>query len=149
MEASLEELKEKKTNPKVLNPEMPILTVNNHWAMRMIMRNTLKLIGYENVIEAEDGILAREIIDRSKKIEFVISELNMSQMFGMDLLAWVRSNQEVNNIPFLIITTEADKDSVKELITKNMNYIVKPISVQKLKENIEKCLLKSEHNGSA
>ncbi len=130
---------------KVIQPKIRILTVDDFPTMRKIIRNLLKQIGYENVIEADDGATAKQVLERNDSIEFIISDWNMPQMTGLELLKWVRSNPKVKHLPFLMITAEAEKDNIVEAVKAGVsNYIVKPFSAAVLKGKIDKILTKGK-----
>lgn len=128
---------------EIIRPKMKILAVDDFPTMRKIVRNLLKQIGYENVIDADDGITAKEVLETNDSIEFIISDWNMPQMTGLELLKWVRSNDKVKHLPFLMITAEAEKDNIIEAVKSGVNnYIVKPFSAGTLKEKMDKVLIK-------
>ncbi len=128
---------------KVIKPKMKILTVDDFPTMRKIIRNLLKQIGYENVIDADDGSTAKDLLQRNDSVEFIISDWNMPQMTGLELLKWVRSQPNLKQLPFLMITAEAEKDNIIEAVKAGVsNYIVKPFSAQVLKDKIDKIFLK-------
>ena len=122
--------------------KMRILVVDDFATMRKVIRNLLRQIGYQEVIEAENGISAlREL--RSQKIDFIISDWNMPNMSGIDFLRAVRADSELSNIPFLMVTAESLKENVVEAVKAGVsNYIVKPFTAEVLSEKIEKIIEK-------
>jgi two-component system chemotaxis response regulator CheY len=100
----------------------------------------LKQSGYENITEAEDGVAAMNVL-KSTKIDFVISDWNMPNMTGIELLRAVRSDNELCAMPFLMVTAESLKDNVVEAVKAGVsNYIVKPFTAEVLGEKIDKIL---------
>lgn len=121
---------------------MRILVVDDFSTMRRIIKNILKQIGYNNIIEADDGTTAWEILNR-EKIDFVIADWNMPKMKGIDLLRKVRDSEEFEDLPFLMVTAEAQQENLVEAIqAKVSNYVVKPFTPDVLSQKIEKILEK-------
>ncbi len=117
---------------------MNILVVDDFATMRRIVRNILKQLGYSNIFEADDGSSAVEIL-KKEKIQFIISDWNMPQMPGIELLKTVRSTEEWKSLPFLMVTAEGQKENVLEAVKyKVSNYIVKPFTPEVLMEKINK-----------
>lgn len=118
--------------------KMHILVVDDFSTMRRIVKNILKQLGYLNITEADDGTTALEVL-RREKINFIISDWNMPQMSGLELLKAVRSSEEWKEIPFLMVTAEGQKDHVIEAVKHRVNnYIVKPFTPEVLSEKIKK-----------
>ena len=123
-----------------VNKNIKILVVDDFATMRKVIRNLLKQSGYENIAEAEDGVAAMNVL-KSTKIDFVISDWNMPNMTGIELLRAVRSNNELSAMPFLMVTAESLKENVVEAVKAGVsNYIVKPFTAEVLGEKIEKIL---------
>ncbi len=122
----------------MINLQIKILVVDDFSTMRRIVKNILRQLGYENIVEADDGTSAWEIL-RSEKIDFIISDWNMPQMSGIELLKNVRNSEEWKNLPFLMVTAEGQKENVIEAVKHKVNnYIVKPFTPETLKEKISK-----------
>jgi two-component system chemotaxis response regulator CheY len=118
--------------------KMNILVVDDFATMRRIVRNILKQLGYENIHEADDGASALEVLKR-EKIHFIISDWNMPQMSGIELLKTVRATEEWKDLPFLMVTAEGQKEYVIEAVKNKVNnYIVKPFTPETLMEKISK-----------
>ncbi len=129
----------------VINPEMKILAVDDFPTMRKIIRNLLRQIGYENVVEADDGATAVKILEKQDDVAFIISDLSMPQMTGLDFLRWVRSNSKCKHIPFIMITAEAEKSKIVEAEKAGVSScIVKPFSSVNLREKMQSILSKEE-----
>ena len=118
--------------------KMSILVVDDFATMRRIVRNILKQLGYENIHEADDGASAVEVLKR-EKIQFIISDWNMPQMSGIELLKTVRATEAWKDLPFLMVTAEGQKENVIEAVKNKVNnYIVKPFTPEVLMEKISK-----------
>ena len=120
------------------NKEMRILVVDDFSTMRRIIKNILRQLGFNNIIEADDGSSAWETLNKDK-IDFVISDWNMPNMPGIELLRKVRSSEEFANLPFLMVTAEAQQENIIEAVqAKVSNYIVKPFTAETLGQKIDK-----------
>jgi len=125
-----------------IDKNMRILVVDDFATMRKVIKNLLRQTGYQNVTEAEDGVVALKEL-RSQKIDFVISDWNMPNMTGIELLRAVRADSELSSLPFLMVTAESLKDNVLEAVKAGVsNYIVKPFTAEVLSEKIEKIIEK-------
>ena len=121
-----------------IDTKMKVLVVDDFSTMRRIVKNILRQLGFENIVEADDGENAVRKLE-SERIDFVVSDWNMPNMSGLDLLKWVRSHDEFKDLPFLMVTAEAQKENVLEAVkAKVSNYIVKPFTAETLSEKIEK-----------
>ena len=121
-----------------VNKNLKILIVDDFATMRKVIRNLLKQGGFENVVEAEDGLAALKIL-KSQQVDFIISDWNMPNMSGLELLKAVRGDDELKALPFLMATAEALKDNVVAAVKAGVsNYIVKPFTAEVLNEKIEK-----------
>ena len=122
----------------MINFGMKVLIVDDFSTMRRIVKNTLRQIGFTNIEEAEDGQKAydRLIVE---KFDFVVSDWNMPNMTGIDLLRKVRATPQIKDIPFLMVTAEAKQENIVEAIKAGVsNYIVKPFTVATLDEKVKK-----------
>ena len=125
-----------------IDKNMRILVVDDFATMRKVIKNLLRQTGYQNVTEAEDGVVALEEL-RSQKIDFIISDWNMPNMTGIELLRAVRADSELSSLPFLMVTAESLKENVVEAVKAGVsNYIVKPFTAEVLSEKIEKIIEK-------
>ena len=122
----------------MVEKNIKILVVDDFATMRKVVRNLLKQVGYEDIIEAEDGVMALKAL-RSQKIDFVISDWNMPNMTGYELLKAVRADAELAKTPFLMVTAEALQDNVVAAVKAGVSdYIVKPFTAEVLNEKIIK-----------
>ncbi len=117
---------------------MRILVVDDFSTMRRIVRNILRQLGMNNVVEADDGVSAWDVLN-SDKIDFIVSDWNMPNMTGIELLRKVRESEEFGNLPFLMVTAEAQQENILEAVqAKVSNYIVKPFTADTMKQKIDK-----------
>ncbi|HPC02738.1 MAG TPA: chemotaxis response regulator CheY [Syntrophales bacterium] len=125
-----------------MDKNMKILVVDDFATMRKVVRNLLKQVGYENIAEAEDGAIALRIL-KSQKVDFVISDWNMPNMNGLELLKAVRADGDLAKTPFLMVTAEALQENVIAAVKAGVsNYIVKPFTAEVLNEKIKKIVEK-------
>jgi len=126
----------------MLDQNMKILVVDDFSTMRRIIKNILREIGYNNVGEADDGTTALEKL-RAGKFDFVVTDWNMPNMPGIELLKAIRSDAELKDTPVLMVTAEAAKENVVTAVQAGVNnYIVKPFTAAALKERIDLILQK-------
>ena len=118
------------------------LIVDDFSTMRRIVRNLLKEIGFSNAEEAEDGVVALNLL-RTSKFDFVVSDINMPNMDGFALLKQVRADESLKGIPFLMVTAEAKKEDIVNAAQNGANgYIVKPFTKATLEEKVQKIMQK-------
>ena len=121
---------------------MKILIVDDFKTMRRIIKNILKQLGYNNILEADDGSSALTLLKR-EKVDFIVSDWNMPKMSGLDLLKAIRSDEKLKSIPFLMVTAEAKKENIVIALQSGVNnYIVKPFTTETLKEKIDEIFSK-------
>lgn len=123
-----------------MDSNIKILVVDDFATMRKVVRNLLKQGGYDDIVEAEDGVMALKAL-KSQKIDFVVSDWNMPNMSGLELLKAVRADPELAKTPFLMVTAEALQDNVVAAVKAGVNnYIVKPFTAEVLNEKIKKII---------
>jgi len=106
--------------------------------MRHIITNILNELGYTNLIEAENGRRALEILD-SQRIDFVITDWNMPEVSGLELLLKIRSSKTHPKLPVLMVTAEAMQESIIAAAQAGVNnYIIKPFDANTLAAKIAK-----------
>lgn len=126
------------------NPNTKFLVVDDFSTMRRIVRNLLKELGYANVDEAEDGVIALSKL-KGGDFEFVVSDWNMPNMDGLTLLQQIRSTPELSSLPVLMVTAEAKKENIIAAAQAGANgYIVKPFTAITLEEKLAKIFEKLE-----
>lgn len=118
--------------------KMRVLVVDDFATMRRIIKNILRQLGFTNIVEADDGTTAWETLNKDN-IDFIISDWNMPKMSGIELLRKVRSSEEFADLPFLMVTAEAQQENIIEAVqAKVSNYIVKPFTPDTLSQKIDK-----------
>ena len=122
--------------------DMKFLIVDDFSTMRRIVRGLLKEIGYNNAEEAEDGAVALNML-RNAKFDFVVSDINMPNMNGFELLNEIKKDESLKHLPVLMVTAEARKeDIVRAAQDGAAGYIVKPFSKATLEEKVQKIMQK-------
>jgi len=126
--------------------DLKFLIVDDFSTMRRIVRNLLKELGYNNADEAEDGQIALGKL-RSGLFNFVVSDINMPNMNGFELLREIRADEQLKKLPVLLVTAEAKKEDIVLAAQIGANgYIVKPFTKATLEEKLTKIVQKM--NGS-
>ena len=117
--------------------KIPILVVDDFQTMRRIVKTCLKQLGFENTVEAVDGQDALAKLDTGE-FKLIISDWNMPNMMGIDLLRNVKSNDKLKTIPFIMITAEGQKENIIEAAKAGVsNYIVKPFTADVLQQKLD------------
>ena len=125
------------------NPEsLKFLVVDDFSTMRRIVKGLLKDMGCNNADEAEDGVQALAKL-RTQPFDFVVSDINMPNMTGFELLAAIKADDALKHLPVLMVTAEARKEDIV-LAAKSgaAGYIVKPFTKATLEEKVQKILQK-------
>jgi two-component system chemotaxis response regulator CheY len=118
--------------------DMKILIVDDFATMRRIVKNILVQLGYKQIIEADDGTTAVDVL-KQEKVDLIISDWNMPKMTGLDLLKHVRADDDMKDTPFIMVTAEAQQDNIIMAVkAKVSQYIVKPFTAETLGEKIDK-----------
>ena len=123
-----------------MDTSIKILIIDDFATMRRILKNILKQLGFKNLVEADDGTTALNVLE-SQKIDLIISDWNMPKMTGLELLKKVRASTEYKKTPFLMVTAEAQKQNVIEAVQAGVsNYVVKPFTAEAISDKLEKIL---------
>jgi two-component system chemotaxis response regulator CheY len=118
--------------------KMKVLVVDDFPTMRRLIRNILRQIGFTNISGAEDGRVALALL-KNDAHDFVITDWNMPNMSGLDLIKGIRGDDDLKDIPILMVTAEAGKENIVEAAKAGVtNYIVKPFTVEAMQEKINK-----------
>jgi two-component system chemotaxis response regulator CheY len=126
-----------------MGAEPRFLIVDDFSTMRRIVRNLLKEIGFANAEEAEDGAVALSML-RASKFDFVVSDITMPNMNGLELLQSIRADDALKNVPVLMVTAEAKKEDIVLAAQTGANgYIVKPFTKAMLEEKVQNILQKT------
>ena len=120
--------------------DLRFLVVDDFATMRKIVYNLLKELGFSRIDEAEDGVAALKQL-RTGNYDFVVSDWNMPNMTGIDLLRAIRADPGLKNLPVLMITAEAKKENILEAAQAGASgYVVKPFTAAVLDEKLNKIL---------
>lgn len=129
-------------------PNTKFLVVDDFSTMRRIIRNLLKELGYTNVDEAEDGVMALSKL-RNEQFDFVVSDWNMPNMDGLTMLKAIRADPALSKLPVLMVTAEAKKENIIAAAQAGASgYVVKPFTAVTLDEKLSKIFEKLQKAGS-
>ena len=119
-----------------------ILVTDDSPSMRMTIVNALKIIGYTNVTEAENGAIGFQKLEAesggAEPFGLVFSDQNMPDCTGLEFLRKVRALPKYSKLPFIMITSEIDKSMITDLVQSGAsNYLAKPFNGDQLKAKLE------------
>ncbi|MDH3632714.1 MAG: chemotaxis response regulator CheY [Gammaproteobacteria bacterium] len=121
-----------------MNKDINILIVDDFSAMREIIRNLLHELGFDNTSEADDGQTALPML-KTGKFDFLVTDWSMPEMDGLTLLKTVRADEQLSDLPVLMVTAEAKREQIVDAAEAGVNaYIVKPFTAETLKEKIDR-----------
>ena len=121
-----------------MDKNMKILIVDDFSTMRRIIKNLLRDLGFNDTTEADDGQTALPML-KTGKFDFLVTDWNMPGMDGLELLKAVRADDNLKDMPVLMVTAEAKREQIVVAAQSGVNgYIVKPFTAITLKEKIEK-----------
>ena len=121
-----------------VSKDITILLAEDAAIMRKIEIKTLKALGFKNIIEAKDGNEAVAYLEQKPKIDLVISDWNMPNMDGYDLVVWMRSQESCKDIPFLMATGQGEKKQEKKALEAGVSsFIAKPFDENNLNNKIK------------
>ncbi|MEY4757101.1 MAG: hypothetical protein RL459_1895 [Pseudomonadota bacterium] len=122
--------------------ELRFLVVDDFSTMRRIVRNLLKESGYSEADEAEDGVVALNKL-RNSRFDFVVSDINMPNMNGFELLVEIKKDEKLKHLPVLMVTAEARKEDIVLAAQQGAaGYIVKPFTKATLEDKVANILKK-------
>ena len=117
---------------------MKVLVVDDFTTIRRVLRNVLKDLGFTNISEADDGKSALKEL-KKEKFDLILCDLNMPEMSGLELLIKIRADDEMKDVPFVMVTAEAQKENIIEAVKAGVSsYIVKPFTVETVNEKLSK-----------
>jgi len=120
---------------------MKVLVVDDSSTMRRIIVNTLSRLGYKDVVQGADGVEAWDALQKNSDIGVVITDWNMPNMNGLELVKKIRAEDRYEDVPIIMVTTEGGKAEVITALKAGVNnYIVKPFTPQVLKEKLQAVL---------
>lgn len=119
-------------------PNTKILVVDDMLTMRKLVIKICKELGFSDIVEASDGAKAFELISSTQPgFGLVISDWNMPQCTGLDLLKRVRVDSRFSQLPFLMVTAEAEQHQIMEAVKAGVSgYVIKPFTGDQLKEKL-------------
>ena len=125
----------------MFSKESKILVVDDMGAMRMRVINQLKSIGFLNVEQAADGLEAFNLIQKTQgtanPFELILSDWNMPQMSGIELLETLRANPKYTSLAFVMMTAEGEKLQVIRAVKSGVtDYLVKPVDKHILEQKL-------------
>jgi len=121
-----------------MDKNMKILIVDDFSTMRRIIKNLLRDLGFNDTTEADDGQTALPML-QTGKFDFLVTDWNMPGMDGLTLLKTVRADENLKDMPVLMVTAEAKREQIVVAAQAGVNgYIVKPFTAVTLKEKIDK-----------
>jgi len=115
-----------------------ILIVDDFYTLRLSLRNILTQLGFESVDDAADG---KEAVEKLKEnnYDLVISDVDMPNMNGFELLDYIKADERLKNIPVMFITAEAEKEKIIRSIQAGLDaYITKPFTITTLQQKLDK-----------
>ncbi len=116
---------------------MKLLVVDDSSTMRRIIKNTLARLGHKDILEGADGVEGWRELDANPDIDMLITDWNMPEMNGLELVKKVRADDRFKDLPIIMVTTEGGKAEVITALKAGVNnYIVKPFTPQVLKEKL-------------
>ncbi len=130
---------------------MKILVVDDFSTMRRIVRNLLVELGFSNPLiqEADDGESAIAML-RSTPFDLVVTDWNMPNMTGIDLLRAIRAEPSLKGMPVLMVTAENNRDQIIAAAQAGVNgYVVKPFTAITLKEKLGKIFERIAASGAS
>ncbi len=127
--------------------QMKFLVVDDFSTMRRIVRGLLKEMGMSHADEAEDGAIALHML-KNNKYDFVVSDINMPNMNGFELLKAIKADPDLKSLPVLMVTAEARKEDIVLAVQSGAaGYIVKPFTKATLEDKVIKIMQKRAAGG--
>ena len=120
---------------------MKFAVVDDSSTMRRIIVNTLKGMGHTDIVQGEDGLEGWKVIDANPDVDIILTDWNMPNMNGLDLVIKIRSDDRFTKTPIVMVTTEGGKKEVIIAMKAGVNnYIVKPFTPDVLRKKLESVL---------
>ena len=124
----------------MMDTSIKVLVVDDFATMRRIIKGVLRQLGFDKIVEAEDGSTALDAL-KKEEIGLIVSDWNMPNMSGLDLLKAVRGDDGLKSIPFIMVTAEGLKENVLEAVKLGVtNYVVKPFTPEAFSDKIQAAL---------
>jgi two-component system chemotaxis response regulator CheY len=119
---------------------MKILTVDDSRMIRVIIKNTIKSLGFD-VVEAANADIALEVIEENQDVNLILLDWNMPGMNGYELLKILKNDDRYKHIPVMMVTTEGERKNVVKAIQAGAeNYLTKPFTPEDLSTKVVECL---------
>ncbi|MBX2994753.1 MAG: response regulator [Bdellovibrionaceae bacterium] len=123
-------------------PTTKILVVDDMPTIRDLVKNQLRAMGFKNIVEAADGEVAlNTVISQAAAgtpIELIVSDWNMPKMTGLEFLKQIRASDQFAKLPFILLTSESERDQVTEAIMAGVSqYVVKPFAAKAFEEKLK------------
>lgn len=136
----------------MFSPNTKFLIVDDFATMRKVVKKVLVELGYNDIQEAEDGKQALQLIqqasDGGTPYQCIVSDWNMPNMTGLELLKACKADPKLKEIPFMLVTAESEKEQIIEAAKAGVSeYVVKPFNAATLKEKLTRVY--SKHNPAA
>ena len=113
-----------------------ILVVDDLFTMRDLMSKSLNQLGFFNIQQANDGDMALQFLLK-EKFDLLITDWQMPNMSGIDLIKAVRANEKLKSIKILMVTIQSEKDQIAEAISAGVDgYLLKPFTLKILEDNL-------------
>jgi len=124
----------------MIDPSKPVLVVDDFATMRRILIACLKEAGFTNIVEADDGRKGYSVAENmAESITLIVSDWNMPNMDGLDMLRALKANPKTAHIPVMMVTAEAKKENIIAAAQAGASsYIVKPFTPETLADKIKK-----------
>jgi two-component system chemotaxis response regulator CheY len=117
---------------------MKIIIADDFPEVTRVIRNILKKIGFTNIREADGGKAVLRAL-KKEKYDLILCDWNMPDIPGIDVLKKIRSDDELKDIPFIMVTAETEKEKILAAIKAGVsNYIVKPFNAETINETLKK-----------
>ncbi len=123
-----------------MNKDISIMIVDDNEPIRLVIRTMLKNEGYKHFDEAKDGVSAFRIL-KSKKIDLIISDWNMREITGIELLLKVRADEEIAQTPFIMVSVEGRDVSMDRAFKSGANdFVSKPFTRNELIASVKRVM---------
>jgi two-component system chemotaxis response regulator CheY len=123
-----------------MEEEKTILIVDDSTAMRAFIISGLEELGKFQFVEAKTGFEALKELPR-KRYALIISDINMPDVNGLELLNFIKTSENYKNIPVLMISTETKEEDLTRALTMGANdYLTKPFDIKNLQKKVKKLL---------
>lgn len=129
-------------------PSTKILVADDMMTMRKIIVKNCKDLGFTEFVECVDGQVAWAKLNEMTDIGLVISDWNMPNCTGLDLLKRVRADSRFKNLPFMLVTAESEREQVAEALKAGVDqYVIKPFTADSLRQKMGDTFAKAALRG--